>query len=211
MKTKRQRKISYFFKYVMSIFSWTFFGCLVVFCLLLGYYFCANKIYEKKGYEYAPAFSLYTIVSPSMVPTINVYDLVVNFKVASPAHVMEDDIITFKSPSKISKGMMITHRVYDVQIVNGEYQYVTKGDNNQSIDPTPANYKNIVGKTAFKVPGFGKVQKFINSLYGWLFIIVIPAIVILFLDMSKLSKLNRVKRMSKQANKELVSRVQNGH
>lgn len=204
--SKRSRKIIYVCKYITSVLSWSFFSILVVFIGILGYYYYSLKVYEKKGYEYAPKFSIYTIVSPSMVPTINVYDMIVNFKVDSPAEVSNGDIITFNSTSNISNGLTITHRVQDVQIVNGEYEYVTKGDNNSVADPSPASYKNIIGKTAFRLKGLGKVQKFVSSVYGYLLIITIPALLIIIKNIYNIIKYKNVKKSSYKANNKIISR-----
>ena len=76
-KTTLKEKI----KLATTIVSWVIFALLIICAILLVYYFVATKIYEKKGKGYEPAFFLYTIISPSMVPTINVYDVVVNTNV----------------------------------------------------------------------------------------------------------------------------------
>lgn len=205
---KRSRKRKYILKYISSILSWSLFSILLVFIGILGYYYCALKVYEKKGYGYAPKFSIYTIVSPSMVPTINVYDMVVNFKVDTPADVMDGDIITFKSNAAISEGLTITHRVKDIQIINGKYEYITKGDNNNVADPSPAPFENIIGKTAFKLPGFGKIQRFVSSVYGYLLVITIPALLIIIKNIYNIIKYKNVKKNSRRANNRLVSKVQ---
>lgn len=205
--SKKSRKIAYIVKYIFTIVSWSFLVLLFLVIGLLGYYFYALKVYEEKGYEYAPIYSIYTIVSPSMVPTINVYDMIINFKVDNPLELNKDDIITFKSTALISEGLTITHRINDVQLVNGEYQYITKGDNNSAIDPSPALYKNIIGKTAFRLPGFGKIQKFISSSGGLLLIIIIPALLLIISDIYKIIKFKNIKGKSTIANSKMVKKT----
>ena len=39
-----------------------------------------------------------------------------------------------------------------MQIVNGEYQFITKGDNNIIPDTAPALYRDVIGKTVVKLP-----------------------------------------------------------
>lgn len=209
MTNNKMRKIKYTLKCIASTISWSLLVCLFLFVGLFGYYFCASKVYEKKGYGYAPLYSFYTIVSPSMVPTINVYDMIINFKVNGPSEVNVGDIITFTSASNVSKGLTVTHRINDMQIVNGEYQYITKGDNNSDIDSSPAFYQSIIGKTVAKIPGFGKIQKFVGSAYGWLILILLPALIILLSDVYKLVKISHVKKSSSRANKKLVAKMEN--
>ena len=78
--SKRSEKfssISSKIKFVSGIISWVVLVILVIIALLLLYYFVSAKIYAQKGEEYKPAFALYTILSPSMVPNIKVYDVIV--------------------------------------------------------------------------------------------------------------------------------------
>jgi len=53
----------------------------------LVYYFVAVRIYAAKGSGHEPKFSLYTIITPSMTPNINVYDVVVDVKVDMPENI----------------------------------------------------------------------------------------------------------------------------
>jgi signal peptidase len=130
------------FKYVCSFLS--LIGAKSLFILLLlcagvlAYYFICLRISSAKGEEYAPPFSIYTIVSASMTPKIKVYDVIINVKVDNPTDIKVGDIITFTSTSAFTYGMTITHRVMDIQIANGEYEYITKGDFNEVAGLAPA-------------------------------------------------------------------------
>ena len=75
MITKKMR-IKSILNYIGSVISWTLFSILIICAAFLLYYFVSLKLYEAKGSKYKPFFSVYTIVSPSMVPTINVYDVI---------------------------------------------------------------------------------------------------------------------------------------
>ena len=123
------------FKYIMNylsiIISKAIFVILFLCACVLVYYFISIRIFSQKGDKYAPPFSIYTIVSASMTPKIKVYDVIINVKAKGPSDINVGDIITFKSTSAFTYDMTITHRVIDVQIVNGEYEYITKGDFNE--------------------------------------------------------------------------------
>ena len=194
------------FSYISTIITWSIFVILISCVGILAYYYLSIKIYASKGEAYAPKFSIYTIVSPSMIPKIKVYDVIVNFKVDSPTDIKVGDVITFKSTSSMTYNMTITHRVKDVQIVNGEYQYITKGDNNAIADLSPAKYSNVIGKATIKIPQLGRVQFFVASKFGWLMVVVLPAFYIIFKDVLKLIKLSRVKNNASKANARLIER-----
>lgn len=196
MTESKSKKISSFtegFKFFAGIISWVVLVLLMIIAGLLFYYYIAQKVYSVKGEDYRPAFSLYTIVSPSMVPNINVYDVVVNLRIDNPEDIKEGDIITFVSTSTLSMGKTITHRVTQVIHNDNGYSYVTKGDANVSPDGSPALYSNVIGKVAFKIPQLGRLQEFLGTKGGWLIVVVIPALCVIISDLLKIYRLNDAK------------------
>jgi len=193
------------FKFVSTVISWTVFTLLVICALLLFYYFISMKLYSAKGYKFEPKFSLYTIISASMVPNINVYDVIINLRVDSPKDIKIDDVITFKSTSAESSGKTVTHRVVSIiQDGDGNYSYQTKGDNNLIADSSAVSYSNVIGKVAMRLPQLGRIQLFVASVYGWLFLILIPALYIIFKDVVKIIKLSDKYKDHKILGKKLL-------
>ena len=72
MKNSSKTNYLIFFKYISTIISWTIFVLLSIIGALLIYYFVSSRLYVTKGDKYEPFFSVYTIVSGSMEPTIKV-------------------------------------------------------------------------------------------------------------------------------------------
>lgn len=194
MKNSSKTNYLIFFKYISTIISWTIFVLLSIIGALLIYYFASSRLYVTKGDKYEPFFSVYTIVSGSMEPTIKVYDVIINTKVNDPKDVKVNDVITFTSTSDISNGKTVTHRVIGIrEMDDGGICYVTRGDNNTTEDPSCATYSNVIGKVSAVVPGLGKIQFFLASKFGWLLIIVVPALYIIIKDLLKLFKMSRNK------------------
>lgn len=175
-------------KYISTIISWTIFVLLSIVGILLLYYFVSSRLYVTKGDQYEPAFSIYTIVSGSMEPTIKVYDVIINTKIDAD-DVKVNDVITFTSTSSNTAGMTITHRVIGVKTLDdGTSCFVTRGDNNTNEDNSCVAEKNIIGKVNAVIPQLGRIQFFLASKFGWVFVILIPALYILLKDMYKLLK-----------------------
>lgn len=194
MNTEINKKISFreILKTISTIISWTVFVLLLICAALLLYYFIATRIYATKGSKYEPKFSLYTIISPSMVPNINVYDVIVDLRVDEPKEIEIGDVITFYSDSPELRGGTITHRVISIiRDENGNYSYQTKGDNNLIEDSSTVPFDKIVGKVAIRIPQLGRIQFFLASNFGWLLLILIPALYIIFKDVFKIIKLNK--------------------
>lgn len=96
-------------------------------------------------------FRTYTVLSGSMKPKINPGDIVVVTNKANNK-LKKDDIITFKEENDV-----ITHRIIDIKD-NG---YITKGDNNNSIDSFIVYPENVIGKVLFHIPKIGYIVEFL--------------------------------------------------
>lgn len=189
------KKIKQVLNYIGKILSYACIVLLVLIGIFLVYYMSTVQK-AKNDPNFKPVVSLYTIVSGSMEPTIHVYDVVLNRAVNSPEEIKVGDVITFISTSSISEGLTITHRVQDIKIVNGEYEFVTKGDYNPTADSSTAKYYNVIGKVAFKIPQLGRVQFFVASKAGWFFVVLLPAMGVIVYDVIKLFKLLGTKTTS---------------
>ena len=182
MKTKDETYYNFkgIFSYIYTIISWTIFLVLSVIGILLVYYFISVRLYATKGDRFEPEFSIYTIVSQSMEPTISVYDVIINTKINNIDEVKVGDVITFISTWEVNSGMTITHRVIETRTLDdGQTCLVTRGDNNTQEDPTCVKKNDIIGITRAVIPGFGKLQFFLSSSSGWLLLIILPALYII--------------------------------
>ena len=182
------------FKLIADILTWTIFAILMIVAAFLIYYVIANAVYSKKGERFKPIVSLYTIISGSMLPTIKVYDVVVNLRVDDPSKLHEGDVITFISQSKINYGDTITHRINKITYDNGTYYFTTKGDNNLVPDDSPVEFNNIIGKVILKIPQLGQAQFFLLKQGSKLFLILIPSFGILIYDLLKMLNLVDTKK-----------------
>ena len=190
MDTNEKIKKKGILNYLKEVFSWTLFTLLLIIGILLLYYFISVKLYETKGDKYEPYFSVYTIVSGSMTPTINLYDVIINTKVNDINDVKINDVITFVSTWEVNSGMIVTHRVIGSKILdNGETCLITRGDYNTGQDQSCVKKENLIGVTRAVIPGLGKIQAFLASKLGWLLIIILPIMYMIIKNVLKIVKL----------------------
>lgn len=190
------------FKYISTVISWTIFVLLIIVGVLLIYYYISVRLYATKGEKYEPKFSVYTIVSQSMEPTISVYDVIINTKIDDISEVQVNDVITFISTWQVTQGMTITHRVIGTKTLDdGSICLVTRGDNNTQEDQTCVKEQNIIGITKAVIPGLGKIQFFLASKFGWLVVIVLPALYIIVKDVIKIFNLSKGMKKGNDNNK----------
>ena len=139
--------------------------------------------------------------SGSMQPAIGVGDLVVvnaRKPVAAPAPAIFPkykigDIVAFSGQKDTST--ITTHRIVDIKAEEGKIQYVTKGDANDSPDSGLVSEDKILGKSAFKIAGLGKIFALAKTRDGFLALVIVPALlVILFEIYNILRELIRIKR-----------------
>lgn len=169
------------FKFVATAISWSVFVILIICAVFLIYYYLSMKSYSENGAGYEPKYSLYTIISGSMYPTIEVYDVVFVVLVDNPEDIEVGDIISYNSSSFISgETISVTHRVVEIVVdKDNNYTYYTKGDNNLSKDSEGISFSQITGTVEFKIPQLGRLQFFLASEIGWFLIIILPALFII--------------------------------
>ena len=189
-------------KTIFKIVSWIILTFLVLIAALLIYNVVSSKIYEIRGKKYEPFISLYTIISPSMEPNINVYDVVITVKETDYSKIKEGDIITFISTSSVGEGLTITHRVKNVINTENGVKFRTQGDNNPIPDSSLVSQENVLGKVVFKIPWLGHIQFILQSKGGWLFALLIPALIIVIYDVVKVMRLSNVKQKIDNLNAE---------
>ena len=165
--------------------------CLIMIIVFLVFVvnFIDKQYNLKSGKNKKNLFSAYTIVSPSMVPAINVLDVVVTMRVNNPEDLKKGDIITFNSTDYRYSGVLVTHRIVNIEKTSsGEYLFTTKGDNNNTQDSSRISFDEIYGRVLFRIPKIGYIQYYLSSVLGWVAIIIVPAVMIIGYDIYKLIK-----------------------
>ena len=90
----------------------------------------------------------YVIITGSMIPEIYPGDIVLVKRDID--NLKAGEIIQYKSGD-----INIIHRITEIVEEKDTYLYITKGDNNSSVDPKPVSINNIRGRVIFTVPKVG--------------------------------------------------------
>lgn len=114
-----------------------------------------------------------SIQSKSMESVIKKGDLIIVHE-AKAGDVKVNDIIAFFATEQ-NKTIIKTHRVVQIEDVNGIKIYTTKGDNNEVVDKTSVGSADILAKyTGTRIPLLGYILDFLQSQVGFLFFVIIP-------------------------------------
>lgn len=101
-----------------------------------------------------------TVLTGSMEPTIPPGSQVVvkPLRLEQAGGLKTGQVITFLPEP--GKDDVVTHRIIDVEVVEGETVYRTKGDNNNAPDPDPVRDVQVRGLVRYHVPYVGYVAQF---------------------------------------------------
>ena len=108
--------------------------------------------------------------SGSMEPAIETGALIA---VREAATYQVGDVITFGADTATQ--IPTTHRIMEVEKNAGATTFVTQGDANENIDPTPVAASSVIGKVVYSAPKVGYIFDFARQPLGFLLLIGIPA------------------------------------
>lgn len=172
-----------------------YFFLLVAFILILSF---ANAV--RKG-EVPTIFNraVFIVLTPSMEDTLMEGDMILVD--TEPDMYTVGDIITFRRPDQTN--MIITHRIVDIQSINGESLYTTKGDNNQISGDYEINFSEdyIIGKYVSKSALVGGIY---NLIFAGGINLIFFIIVLVFVIIGAMEVSNIIKQVSIAKKKELL-------
>ena len=125
-------------------------------------------------------YPIVVVSSESMVPTLNVGDLLI-LKGIPPEDIKVGDIIVFRATWLPSSEPPVVHRVVAIENRSGILYFYTKGDNNRFRDPAPAPQQNVIGVVIFVIPRIGIISLWLrqSGIFGPLILFIIIVIIIL--------------------------------
>jgi signal peptidase I len=114
-------------------------------------------------------FKPLTVLSNSMVPVFEAGDVIITREIDAE-DLKVGDIISFYNEEK----NLITHRITSIAEKNGERQFFTKGDNNNTADEEVITTSDIAGKELFHIPKLGFLSNYTKGPIGFMILIVLP-------------------------------------
>lgn len=187
--------------YMISTIMYAIIVILVLVGVVLLSYFIDFTI-KGRNLE-TPLYGAYVIVTGSMEPLIKVQDAVI-IKRAEVEDIKVGDVVTYRSTDPSFYGILITHRVINIEDSNNEKIFITKGDHNNTIDRTPVKFNQIQGKVVMRVPKIGYIKYFLIEYYGWIIAVLVPSVAIISYDIVKLFKNVKNKQEERNDNKKKV-------
>lgn len=170
----------------------------IIYYLALAFILLVAVLLIVSIFPIAWNFRVLTVLSGSMEPSIKTGSVVV---VKPAADYKIGDVITFGPVSKTKPP--VTHRISDIKVQAGQPVYITKGDANNAVDSKEIAKSEVLGKVLFDVPYIGYVIDFVRKPFGFMLIIVVPAIVIIYDEIRKVwAEVGRLKNKKHEEKEE---------
>lgn len=168
------------YKKLLSLLSNTILAIFIVIGLLLIVSILPNKNILK----------LLAVQTGSMEPTLKTGSLIL---VRPVSDYKIGDIISFKPDVHKTNLDNVTHRIVNIENINGKTLYSTKGDANNVQDGDKIEKSQIFGKVFIKAPYLGYIIGYLRTLPGLIILIIIPSLIIIFEEINNIK--NETKRM----------------
>lgn len=133
-----------------------------------------------------------TVTGNSMEPVISEDDVLVVLP-ADCSQLKKGDIIVYKHEVE-EKKFTFTHRIVAIEHEEGgNTKIITKGDNLPEPDDYFVKPSQVIGTVSLVIPFLGAFLRFVNSFYGLFLLIIIPAILIIFMEVRKIIRYRGIK------------------
>ena len=179
---------------ILSVIVKTILGiCIVAVFSVIFVQRVSNNKFNIGGY------SIYTIISPSMAPEYNVFDMIVAQKTDTDT-LKKGDVIVYMGEVDDFKDKIVTHRID--KVYSGHKKFVTKGDANDYPDPE-ITAEQIMGKVSKKLVILSFLSHIVNNIYGFYFIVFVPIVVIIFIEvMESINERKELKALKEKEKEE---------
>lgn len=161
--------------------------------LLIAFILIISVVTSIKKGETPTIFgrAVFLVVTPSMEDTIMVGDII--FVDTNPDNYHVGDIISFNKPDE--DNVVITHRIIEIEEVDGVKYYTTQGDNNfESLDwEIDFTENQIIGKYTAKSGFIGKIY---SAIYSGGISLVFIVIILVFVSIGVMEVISIVKTLS---------------
>lgn len=183
----------------------------IVLCVILIPILVINVTMIVKSYinpdEY-PSFAginLMIVKSPSMEPAIMNGDLIIvnsvspeEIKGESVPGASDGDIISFFDPEG-SGTTVLTHRCVEAINEGGQLYFKTRGDANNTEDPTLVPAENIIGRFSTRIPVAGDIAMWLQTTPGLIICVAVPIILLIAYDLIMKKRYDKKKKSDTDA------------
>ena len=170
--TKKNKTVRKKFKILWDIIV----KLVTLLIVLISLIIIVQKVTNNK--ESFLGYRIFRVQTGSMIPKYQIGDVIL-VKKQDVDKIKVGDDVTYLGESSSVKGILITHRVIDIQEVDGKKEFHTQGIANNLEDPV-VHGNQINGVVQFKMPILTLLCKLLNNKYIFYFGAVLPLTLYIF-------------------------------
>ena len=184
--TKKNKTVRKTFKILWDIIV----KLVTLLIVLISLIIIVQKVTNDK--ESFFGYRIFRVQTGSMIPKYQIGDVIL-VKKQDVDKIKVGDDVTYLGESSSVKGILITHRVIDIQEVDGKKEFHTQGIANNLEDPV-VHGNQINGVVQFKMPILTLLCKLLNNKYIFYFGAVLPLTLYIFFRVLKANYDKKVER-----------------
>lgn len=184
--TKKNKTVRKTFKILWDIIV----KLVTLLIVLISLIIIVQKVTNNK--ESFFGYRIFRVQTESMIPKYQIGDVIL-VKKQDVDKIKVGDDVTYLGESSSVKGILITHRVIDIQEVDGKKEFHTQGIANNLEDPV-VHGNQINGVVQFKMPILTLLCKLLNNKYIFYFGAVLPLTLYIFFRVLKANYDKKVER-----------------
>lgn len=159
---------------------------------LIGNLFFLQTVIGFSSLKSPASLRFLAVQSGSMEPTFKIGSVILLSSNPDPKEIISPipspkyhrgEIITYTNTKE-----NFTHRIVSVEETNGQFFYETKGDANKAPDIGRIPESKILGRVVLSLPYLGYLASFAQTQKGFIFLIVIPATIIVYSELLKIKE-----------------------
>ena len=186
--TKKNKTVRKKFKILWDIIV----KLVTLLIVLISLIIIVQKVTNNK--ESFFGYRIFRVQTGSMIPKYQIGDVIL-VKKQDVDKIKVGDDVTYLGESSSVKGILITHRVIDIQEVDGKKEFHTQGIANNLEDPV-VHGNQINGVVQFKMPILTLLCKLLNNKYIFYFGAVLPLTLYIFFRVLKANHDKKLKGIS---------------
>ena len=184
--TKKNKTVRKTFKILWDIIV----KLVTLLIVLISLIIIVQKVTNNK--ESFFGYRIFRVQTGSMIPKYQIGDVIL-VKKQDVDKIKVGDDVTYLGESSSVKGILITHRVIDIQEVDGKKEFHTQGIANNLEDPV-VHGNQINGVVQFKMPILTLLCKLLNNKYIFYFGAVLPLTLYIYFRVLKANYDKKVER-----------------
>ena len=163
-------------KKVIKIVLKILYQILVIICLIVAAVIILQKVTASN--KSIAGYRIFRVQTGSMIPKYNVGDVIL-VKENDVDKIKIGDDVTYLGTAGSTKGMLITHRVIDIENIDGKIAFHTKGIANNLEDPIIYG-DQINGVVKTKMYILTLICMLLNNKYIFYFVGILPLTIYIF-------------------------------